>query len=115
DCLDSNNHFGTTTTNPQLDTEVMNISTPYKEGDEMNYSVDIVLADAKSKWTSNIDPIFDTIIGNPANEITQYVDDYSIDFVVMGHRGLSGINKLMMGSVSQKVNKQANYSLFVVN
>lgn len=112
--LDSINHFGATTSNPQLGPEPMNISTPYQEGDEENNRVDIVLEDAKSKWTLDTEPIFDTIIGNPAEEITQYVDDYNVDLVVMGHRGLSGIKKLMMGSVSQKVTNQANCSVFVV-
>lgn len=112
--LDSINHFGATTSNPQLGPEPMNISTPYQETDEENNRVDIVLEDAKSKWALDTEPIFDTIIGNPADEITQYVDDYDVDLVVMGHRGLSGIKKLMMGSVSQKVTNQANCSVFVV-
>src|SRR5699024_8205555 len=79
--LDSINHLAATTSSPPSVPDPMNISTTKQEGEEMNNSVDIVIADAKSRWTSNMEPIFDTSIVNPANEITQYVDDYSIDLV----------------------------------
>ncbi|MBW2633172.1 MAG: universal stress protein [Deltaproteobacteria bacterium] len=43
------------------------------------------------------------LIGDPAEQIVEYSMNNNFDMVVMGHRGLSDIKGIMMGSVSRKV------------
>ena len=41
--------------------------------------------------------------GDPAEEIIQYIESHPIELVVMATHGRSGIEKLLMGSVAEKV------------
>ena len=43
------------------------------------------------------------LFGNPADQIVKYSMNNNFDMVVMGHRGLSDIKGMLMGSVSRKV------------
>ncbi|TLS38228.1 universal stress protein [Pseudalkalibacillus caeni] len=52
--------------------------------------------------------------GNPAEEIPRYAQENEVDLIVVGNRGLSGIKKLMMGSVSQKIVDHAHCPVLVV-
>jgi nucleotide-binding universal stress UspA family protein len=48
--------------------------------------------------------------GEPSEEITRFAKDNEIDTIVMGNRGLSGVKRLLQGSVSQKVCEGGNYT-----
>ncbi len=41
--------------------------------------------------------------GSPANEITTYADEADIDVIVMGTHGRSGVDRLLLGSVAERV------------
>ncbi|MHB9286324.1 universal stress protein [Halobacteriales archaeon Cl-PHB] len=41
--------------------------------------------------------------GSPAQEIVEYAQDQGIDLVVMGTHGRSGVNRLLLGSVAERV------------
>ena len=43
------------------------------------------------------------LIGTPADELVGYAKDNSIDLVVMGTHGRSGLGRLLMGSVAEGV------------
>ena len=45
--------------------------------------------------------------GRPAYEIVEIAKEEKVDIIVMGHRGLSGIKKLFLGSVSNQVINEA--------
>ena len=45
--------------------------------------------------------------GDPAQQIVEYAKEADIDMIVMGCRGLSEIEGLLLGSVSHKVNQLA--------
>ncbi len=45
----------------------------------------------------------DYALGDAAEQICQAADDLAVDQVIMGSHGRSGLNKLLMGSVSTKV------------
>lgn len=47
------------------------------------------------------------VTGDPANEIIKAAEEYGVDIIVMGSRGLGRFPRIVMGSVSTKV---ANYS-----
>jgi nucleotide-binding universal stress UspA family protein len=52
--------------------------------------------------------------GDPATEIVHYAEDALIDLIVMGTHGRSGLERLLMGSVAEKVMREAPCSVLVV-
>jgi nucleotide-binding universal stress UspA family protein len=41
--------------------------------------------------------------GNPSREIVEYIDEHGCDSVVMGTHGRAGIDRLLLGSVAERV------------
>lgn len=56
----------------------------------------------------------DTSVGDPAEEIIRCTEDDADLLVVLGRRGLSSIQKLLVGSVSEKVVRHAHSPVMVV-
>ena len=52
--------------------------------------------------------------GRPADKIVEIAKEGKVDVIVMGHRGLSGITKLLLGSVSNQVVDEASCSVIIV-
>ncbi len=52
--------------------------------------------------------------GDPATEIVRYTHDAGFDLVVMGTHGRTGLERLLMGSVAEKVMRDAPCSVLVV-
>ena len=52
--------------------------------------------------------------GDPAGEIVRYTHDAGIDLVVMGTHGRTGLERLLMGSVAEKVMRESPCSVLVV-
>lgn len=52
--------------------------------------------------------------GNPSLEIIKYVNDNDIDQLVIGSRGLSTFQEMVLGSVSHKVMKHVDCPVTVV-
>ena len=52
--------------------------------------------------------------GPPADQITEYAAKHGIDLIVMGTHGRSGLEKMWLGSVTEKVLRQANCPVLVV-
>ena len=52
--------------------------------------------------------------GEPAHEIVEIARTDNVDLIVVGSRGLSGIKKFLLGSVSKKVLEHAHCSVLVV-
>jgi len=52
--------------------------------------------------------------GDPAGEIVRYGRDAGIDLIVMGTHGRTGLDRLLMGSVAEKVLRDASCSVLVV-
>lgn len=52
--------------------------------------------------------------GDPAAEIVRYSHDARIDLVVMGTHGRTGMERQLMGSVAEKVMRDAQCSVLVV-
>lgn len=52
--------------------------------------------------------------GNPGPEIVKYANDQKVDIVVIGSRGLNGLQEMMLGSVSHKVMKRVNCPALIV-
>lgn len=52
--------------------------------------------------------------GDPASEIARYAADAAIDVIVIGTHGRTGVDRLVMGSVAEKVMREAPCSVLVV-
>ena len=52
--------------------------------------------------------------GDPASEIVRYAADAGIDVIVIGTHGRTGADRLAMGSVAEKVMREAPCSVLVV-
>jgi len=52
--------------------------------------------------------------GDPATEIVRYARDAGIDLIVMGTHGRTGLERLLMGSVTERVMREASCSVLVV-
>jgi nucleotide-binding universal stress UspA family protein len=52
--------------------------------------------------------------GNPADQIVAYAQDEGAGLIVMGSRGLGGIRRALMGSVSDAVVRHAHCPVMVV-
>jgi nucleotide-binding universal stress UspA family protein len=52
--------------------------------------------------------------GEPATEIVQFARENGMDLIVMGTHGRSGLERLLMGSVAEKVMREAPCSVLVV-
>ncbi len=67
------------------------------------------VADAGVETTEQI------LLGDPANELIGYVNQHPRSLLVMGRRGLSPIQSLLLGSVSEKVARHAHGAVTLVN
>ena len=52
--------------------------------------------------------------GDPATEIVRYARDTGVNLIVMGTHGRTGVERLLMGSVAEKVLRDAPCSVLVV-
>lgn len=52
--------------------------------------------------------------GDPALKILEFAEKASIDLIIMGSKGLTGVKRFMIGSVSAKVVQHANCPVMVV-
>lgn len=58
---------------------------------------------------------YQQISGSPSRTICEVAKQEEIDLIVIGHRGLSGIGELLLGSVSNYVFHHAACSVLIVN
>lgn len=56
----------------------------------------------------------DLVTGDPADEIIRLANIYQADLIVIGSRGLTGMKRIVQGSVSSQVVEEANCSVLVV-
>ncbi|MGD1911823.1 MAG: universal stress protein [Rivularia sp. (in: cyanobacteria)] len=54
------------------------------------------------------------VTGDPAEEIIRLANIYKADLIVIGSRGLTGIKRIVQGSVSSQVMEDAHCSVLVV-
>lgn len=52
--------------------------------------------------------------GDPASELVRYSSDSGVDLIVMGTHGRTGVERLLMGSVTEKVMREAPCSVLVI-
>jgi nucleotide-binding universal stress UspA family protein len=78
----------------------------------------------KAHWRSQLEqvrpanpeiPVSHVLLeGDPAAEIARYAADAGIDVIVIGTRGRTGVDRLVLGSVAERVMREAPCSVLVV-
>lgn len=67
-----------------------------------------------SGYTVHIEIITDFSQRNPGVAICDYVEEHAIDMVIVGHRGLSNLKKLFLGSVSSTIVQRAASQVLII-
>ena len=52
--------------------------------------------------------------GRPGTELLEYIDDHGIDLVVMGTHGRSGVDRLLLGSTTERLLRHASAPVLAV-
>lgn len=55
------------------------------------------------------------VTGDPVDEILAYAQENDIDEIVIGSRGISGVGRVMFGSVAEKVVRRSEIPVVVVH
>ncbi|MCT2535991.1 universal stress protein [Aquibacillus koreensis] len=63
---------------------------------------------------SNVNYEIKILHGEPGPSIVNYANKYNFDIVIIGSRGLNGLQEFVLGSVSHKVAKRANCPVLIV-
>ncbi|MFZ2499126.1 MAG: universal stress protein [Methanosarcina sp.] len=79
-----------------------------KEGNEATFYVEKIAKDAGMEVESRV------LKGEPAEKIVSFAEDNNIDMIIMGSLGKGGYERLVMGSVSEKVMRHAKIPVLVV-
>ncbi|MFB6312157.1 MAG: universal stress protein, partial [Salinirussus sp.] len=76
------------------------------------HAIEEVISQAKA---ADVETIEGSVArGIPAQAILDYIDQYDIDLVVMGTHGRSGLDRMLLGSVTEKVLRQAAIPVLAV-
>ena len=68
--------------------------------------------DLAEEWQVEVEPL--VLVGEPFDEILEKSREEGVDLIVVGSHGKKGIERLLMGSVSEKVARKAQCSVLVV-
>jgi len=75
---------------------------------------DVVDAAAERASEAGVDAVGSVVTGKPYRDILDYVDDNGIDLVVMGTHGRTGLERYLLGSVTEKVVRTADVPVLTV-
>jgi len=62
----------------------------------------------------NVQVDYAVMLGDPADTLVEYAVSGGFDLLVMGRRGLSGLDRLFLGSVTKKVLERTKIDVLVV-
>ncbi|MFB6104993.1 MAG: universal stress protein [Halobacteriaceae archaeon] len=83
--------------------------------DRMHEHGDRILEAAADRASAaGVEVVTATELGRPARTILDYVDAHEIDHGVMGSHGRSGVSRLVMGSVAERVLRQSPVPVTIV-
>jgi nucleotide-binding universal stress UspA family protein len=71
-------------------------------------------ASVKAVSSLGVTPIREMAMGRPEHTLVRVAERDEVDLVVVGHRGISGMTRMILGSVSEHVAHHARCSVFVV-
>ena len=68
----------------------------------------------ESAEESGVDASHDHTVGKPSREIVEYADENDVDHIVIGSHGRSGVSRILLGSVAEKVARRSSVPVTVV-
>jgi len=69
---------------------------------------------ALDEYVGDIDSRREIVEGSPSRRIVQYAEDEAIDLIVMGTHGRGGIDRLLLGSVAERVVRTSSVPVLTV-
>jgi nucleotide-binding universal stress UspA family protein len=97
---------------PVADSEALRISQErWQTYEQQNLDLLKSLADRAS--AAGVTTEFHQVAGGPGHKICEFAESADVDLIVMGRRGLSGVNEFLMGSVSNYVLHRALCSVLI--
>ncbi len=86
---------------------------PHPESPTFSYfHIEKLLQSYQEKLSIKSD--LEMVTGDPADEIIRLANIYQADLLIIGSRGLTGMRRIVQGSVSSQVVEEANCSVLVV-
>jgi len=64
--------------------------------------------------TQDVQVLFETRVGHPAEQVLRYADEHHVDHLVVGHKGKGLLQRWLVGSVSRQLVDHATCSVTVV-
>jgi nucleotide-binding universal stress UspA family protein len=55
------------------------------------------------------------LLGDPSDMILSYIDEHQMDLVIMGTHGRKGLDRVLFGSVAERVIKNSHIPVLVIN
>ncbi|NJK70621.1 MAG: universal stress protein [Oscillatoriales cyanobacterium RU_3_3] len=91
----------------------MVVDRPHAQGEEVPYrEVEKLLQSYQEKLPCESE--LEIVSGEPAEEIVRLANIYKVDLIAIGSRGLTGVKRILEGSVSSQVVAEASCSVLVV-
>lgn len=93
---------------------------------EMVQQKDQLRADAKEEAERALDEVETQVTGEnidvtrairtgmPGEEILQYVDQNDVDMIIMGTQGKTGLNRVLLGSIAEKIIRESPVPVMTV-
>lgn len=81
---------------------------------DMRYKMINTLEKIKQKYENSVKIRTVVLVGSAEDKIVEYANRQNVDLIVMGSKGLKGISRLLMGSVSRSVSEKAKCSVMIV-
>jgi nucleotide-binding universal stress UspA family protein len=99
---------------PTPDSEIeLPADRPHPDSPKLSYfQIEKQLQSYQEKLPVNSE--LELVSGDPAEEIIRLANIYKADLVVVGSRGLTGMTRIVLGSVSTQVMEEAHCSVLVV-
>jgi nucleotide-binding universal stress UspA family protein len=76
-------------------------------------NLDLLKSLADRATDAGVTTEFHQVAGGPGRKICEFAQSADVDLIVMGHRGISGLNELLVGSVSNYVLHRAPCSVLM--
>jgi nucleotide-binding universal stress UspA family protein len=81
---------------------------------DMRYKMINTLEKIKQKYEKSVKIRTVVLVGLAEDKIVEFANRQNVDLIVMGSKGLKGITRLLMGSVSRNVSEKAKCSVMIV-
>ena len=107
------------------DSSVLVLSVARPPEPNASSGANVLLKDAQRQFENALSRLHDRLqengirietqvtVGHPAEEILRKAEQDQVDLIVVGHRGMSAIKELTLGSISEQVLSQASCPVMV--